>query len=67
MKRTRSDTAFEASLLQIGAELIPIYGSDETGWSLEPSTLAPRVLLYRTREELFFALVNMQVSAEGSA
>lgn len=67
MTRTRSETTVKAQLLQIGLEIVPIYGDDRSGWSLEPGIHTARLPIYRTVDELFFALVNMNLSAEGDA
>jgi hypothetical protein len=67
MRRTRSGTAVKACFLQVGSDLVAVYGDDESGWSLEAGIDMTRIPLYRTIDELYFALVNMNVSSEGRA
>ena len=70
MTRDHSDLPVNACLLQIGLEVIPVYGNEQSGWSVEAGDLnseTPRLFRYRTLEELFFALVTMTVSSEGQA
>ncbi len=67
MIRVHSETAVKAQLLQIGLEVVAVYGDDESGWSLEPGIQSPRFPIYRTIDELFFALVNMNLGTEGHA
>jgi hypothetical protein len=57
-------------LLQVGLEVFPVYGDERSGWSMDPVDLAPeapRWLRYDSIEELFFALINLNLSAEGEA
>jgi hypothetical protein len=57
-------------LLQVGLEVFPVYGDERSGWSMDPVDLAPdmpRWLRYDSLEELFFALINLNLSAEGEA
>jgi hypothetical protein len=59
-----------AQLLKVGLEVFPVYGDDRSGWSMDPIDLAPSTpkwLRYDSLEELFFALVNLNVSPEGQA
>lgn len=67
MTRTRSETVVHARLLQIGSEVVPVYGDDTSGWSFELGLQKARMPIYRTIDELYFALVNMNLSEEGSA
>ena len=70
MQHPHSKVAENACLLQIGLEVVPVYGDDTSGWSVEPGDLSramPMCFRYRTIDELFFALVNMNVSQEGRA
>ena len=56
-------------LMRVGMEVFPIYGSDEAGWSMIPEDFtspAPRGAKY-SRSELFFALVNLNITPEGMA
>ncbi len=67
MTQARSEPAVHACLVLIGSELVPVYGDDQTGWSFEPGIQMMRLPIYRTLDELFFALVNMNLCAEGRA
>jgi hypothetical protein len=67
MKPTRPETTVQAHLLQVGLEVVPVYGDDKSGWSFDAGTLHARVPIYRTVDELFFALLNMNLSPEGRA
>ena len=62
MTRTRSETTVKVRLLQVGLEIVPVYGDDKSGWSFDSG-----MATYRTLDELFFALVNMNLSSEGLA
>jgi hypothetical protein len=56
--------------VRIGSDVFPVYGDDKFGWSLDPrdlSLLRPRECRYGTLAELFFALVNLNLSREGRA
>ncbi|GIW41153.1 MAG: hypothetical protein KatS3mg076_1730 [Candidatus Binatia bacterium] len=58
------------TLLKVGIEVLPVYGDEESGWSMEAEDLAPhtpRAFRYGTLDELFFALVNLNVTEEGEA
>ncbi len=62
--------AIPAQLLKVGLEVFPVYGDDLSGWSMDPIDLAPNTPKwhrYDSIEELFFALVNLNVSPEGQA
>jgi hypothetical protein len=56
--------------LRIGAGVYPVYGDELRGWSLRAedfeSVLAASPYLYRSIEELFFALVNLWAQATGA-
>ena len=70
MINTHRAVAVGARLLRVGAEVVPVYGDDESGWSVDPGDLYPQTpVAYRFRsvDELFFALVNMKVCPEGKA
>jgi hypothetical protein len=70
MSRTQSEVAVNARLLKIGVEVFPVYGDEKTGWSLDPGDLYPRGPIwfrYQSIDELFFALVNLNISSEGRA
>jgi hypothetical protein len=69
MNRTQS-VAVNARLLKIGLEVFPVYGDEKSGWSMDPNDLYPQMPVwfrYRSLDELFFALVNLNISAEGQA
>jgi hypothetical protein len=70
MSRTQSEVAVNARLLKIGVEVFPVYGDEKSGWSLDPGDLYPRMPMwfrYQSIDELFFALVNLNVGPEGQA
>ena len=67
MTRSRWNTPVRASFLQVGTEIIPVFGDNESGWSLESGIEMERVPIYRTVDELYFALINMQISTGGDA
>ncbi len=59
-----------ATLLQVGTEVFPVYGDETSGWSMSAEDFAagvPAPYRYRTLDELFFALVNLNVADEGQA
>ncbi len=59
-----------ARLLQVGLEVFPVYGDEKCGFSVDPGDLIPQTALwyrYDSLEELFFALVNLNVTSEGEA
>jgi len=66
---TCPDVSTKARLVQIGAEVFPVYGDEKTGWSLDLGDLCSQMPKYRYRsfDELFFALVNLKVAPEGQA
>ena len=60
----------KAQLLKVGLEVFPVYGDDRSGWSMDPVDLTPETpkwLRYDSIDELFFALLNLNVMAEGRA
>ena len=66
----QSKIAVNARLLKIGVEVFPVYGDEESGFSIDPGDLCPHMPIwfrYRSLDELFFALVNLNISAEGQA
>lgn len=70
MTRDQSDLPVNACLLKIGLEVIPVYGNERSGWTVEGGISqfpTPQCFRYRTLEELFFALVTMTVNGEGEA
>lgn len=59
-----------ARLLKVGREVFPVYGDERVGWSTDPLDLAadaPRWWRYDSIDELFFVLLNLNVSPEGQA
>lgn len=57
-------------LLKVGLEVFPVYGDERSGWSMDPVDLAPeapKCLRYASLDELFFALLNLNLAAEGQA
>ncbi|MGD0947701.1 MAG: hypothetical protein ABSA52_09735 [Candidatus Binatia bacterium] len=72
MKTTRShlEGAVKTQLLQVGLEVFPVYGDEKTGWSVDAGDCYPQMpswFRYRSLDELFFALVNLNISPEGQA
>lgn len=70
MTRDCSALPVNTRLLQVGLEIIPVYGNDDCGWSLDFEQLpgrTPAGLRYESLDELFFVLVNMNVCHEGTA
>ena len=68
--RSEAEVAVNVRLLHVGSEVFPVYGSDQAGWALQageifPETPAP--YRYGSLDEIFFALVNLNVSPEGRA
>lgn len=67
---TPAVSAIPTKLLQVGLEVFPVYGDEVLGFSMESEDLnpdVPRFLRYNTLEELFFALINFNLSPEGEA
>ena len=57
-------------LVEIGGEIIVVYGNDQLGWSMDRGDLCfdgAKPFRYRSLEELWFALVNLSLSPEGRA
>ena len=72
MKATgsHSDLKVNTQLLKIGVEVFPVYGDESSGWSVDAGDLYPQIprwYRYRSIDELFFALVNLNISPEGQA
>jgi hypothetical protein len=68
--RGHSDLPVDACLLQIGAFVVAVYGSEQTGWTVESGDVSPQTpgrFHYRTFDGLFFALVTLTVNSEGRA
>ena len=65
-----SDLVFHTELMQVGQEVFPVYGDDDTGFSVDPGDFAAKLtprFRYESRDELFFALVNFNLGKEGRA
>ncbi len=63
-------TPIKAQLMQVGLEVFPVYGDEASGWSVDAVDLSPdhpHAYRYRSLDELFFALVNLNLSPEGQA
>jgi hypothetical protein len=72
MKTTRShpEGAVKTQLLKVGLEVFPVYGDEKTGWSVDAGDCYPHMppwFRYGSLDELFFALVNLNISPEGQA
>ncbi len=61
----------EKTYLRVGGEVFPVYGDDLRGWSPRADDFSGFVAcspyVYRTLDELFFALVNLRVNPGGEA
>jgi hypothetical protein len=65
-----SKSAVPTTLLKVGLEVFPVYGDDSSGFSMDADDLSPKVsrqFRYRSIDELFFALVNLNCAEEGTA
>jgi hypothetical protein len=63
-------TPISTTLLKVGLEVFPVYGDELSGFSMDVDDFSPNAMApfrYRSLDELFFALVNLNVSEEGSA
>ena len=68
--QVQSQVAVNAQLMKIGLEVFPVYGDESSGFSVDPGDLYPRMpawFRYGSLDELFFALVNLNVGPEGRA
>jgi hypothetical protein len=68
--RQRAVDPVSTHLLKVGLEVFPVYGDEGVGWSMDPFDLnpeAPKWLRYDSIDELFFALLNLNVASEGEA
>jgi hypothetical protein len=66
----RSRAVETSTLLQIGVDVFPVCGDDDSGWGLDEGDFcsrAPRRFRYASLDELFFVLVNLSVGPEGRA
>ncbi len=67
---SRSDLMVKTQLLKIGREVFPVYGDEDLGWSVEAADLSPQAapgFRYDSIDEIFFALVNLNLCPEGVA
>jgi hypothetical protein len=65
-----SRVAVHAQLLKVGLEVFPVYGDETSGFSVDPGDLYPQTpywCRYKSIDELFFALVNLNFTQEGKA
>jgi len=70
MRSSYTKVGVAAKLLTVGSETVPVYGDDESGWSVDPGDLYPATpVAYRFRsvDELYFALLNLKLCPEGRA
>ena len=70
MSGTEPAVAVSAQLLKVGLEVFPVYGDECLGFSVDPGDLYPQTPVwfrYRSLDELYFALVNLNVGPEGKA
>jgi hypothetical protein len=68
--RQRQIGPVNTRLLKVGLEVFPVYGDERSGWSMDPIDLTPdtpKWLRYDSLDELFFALLNLNVTPEGQA
>jgi hypothetical protein len=68
--RQRTIEPVSTRLLKVGLEVFPVYGDERLGWSMDPVDLTPdtpKWLRYDSLDELFFALLNLNVMPEGQA
>ncbi len=67
---SHSDVPVKRQLLKIGLEIFPVYGDEQLGWSVEAADLyaqTPPGFRYGSIDEIFFALVNLNLCPEGQA
>ena len=70
MTYNQTELAVNARLLKVGLEVFPVYGDETSGFSVDPGDLYPQMPVlfrYQSLDELFFALVNLNLSPEGQA
>jgi hypothetical protein len=68
--RQRQIEPVNTRLLKVGLEIFPVYGDERSGWIMDPIDLTPNTpkwLRYDSLDELFFALLNLNVTPEGQA
>lgn len=64
------ESAIPTTLLRVGLEVFPVYGDETSGFSMDADDFLPTVsrnVRYRSIDELFFALVNLNCAEEGTA
>lgn len=70
MTNSAARSAVPTTLLKVGLEVFPVYGDESSGFSMDADDISPAVsgqFRYRSIDELFFALVNLNCSEEGNA
>lgn len=72
MKPTHAESflVYNTELMQVGQEVFPVYGDDDSGFSVDAGDFGPKTpcrYRYHSRDELFFALVNFNLGKEGRA
>jgi hypothetical protein len=70
MMNAQARPAVTTTLLKVGLEVFPVYGDESVGWSMDADDFSPSAasqFRYQSLDELFFALVNLNVSEEGQA
>lgn len=68
--QTRAQSGVSTRLLKVGMEIFPVYGDESTGWSMNAEDFLPSFgarFRYESLDELFFALLNLNMSEEGCA
>jgi len=68
--QSQQQVAVSAQLMKIGLEVFPVYGDESSGFSVDPGDLYPQMpawFRYSSLDELFFALVNLNIGPEGRA
>lgn len=68
--QSQYQVAVSAQLMKIGLEVFPVYGDESSGFSVDPGDLYPQMpawFRYSSLDELFFALVNLNIGPEGRA
>lgn len=63
-------SVLNGQLITIGAEVVAVYGDERSGFAFDPGDLQgplPARYRYGTMDELYFALVNLNVGKEGCA
>src|SRR5262249_10982582 len=60
-----TQTVSTTYVLQVGSNMYPVYGDAKHGWCIDEGDLAPTTpsqFRYRSLDELFFALANLNAS-----